>query len=436
MSPKTHLVIEDRKEIESMHDQNISFTQIGKTIGKSSSTISREVKAHRVENNKTPYGRISNRCMKSYSCSKRDICAVCKKKGHPLCRTCNLCNEKCNEKCNEYEEATCPRLTDAPFVCNGCDKIRSCSLRKKFYRADKAQKSYKFLLSEARSGFNITEEEIQSLNSIMTPLIRKGQSISHVIMSNSDSITVSARSIYTYTRAGLLEFRNWDLPRVIKMKPRKSKSKPLKVDKKCRVNRTWQDYQAYQLEHFDIPPVEIDSVIGSRGGKALLTIIFSKCAFMLAFLRERNDSQSVIDAFNLLYSTLGADVFKDLFPVMLADNGSEFSNPAAIEFTADGSRRTRLFYCDPQAPFQKPHVEEDHTLIRRILPKGSSFDSLTQEDINLVMSHVNSYKRASLNGKSPFETFTFLYGESAFDSFPYKIIAPDDIVLLPFLLTK
>ena len=227
------------------------------------------------------------------------------KPNHPLCRTCNFCNEKCTQ----YEEAACPKLARAPFVCNGCGQIRSCSLRKQFYRADKAQKSYEFLLSEARSGFNITEEEIQNLNSFMTPLIQNGQSINHVIMSNADSITVSGRSIYTYTRAGLLNFKNWDLPRVMKMKPRKSKSKPLKVDKKCRVNRTWQDYLAFQAEHLDIPPVEIDSVIGSRGGKALLTVIFSKCAFMLAFMRDRNDSQSVIDAFNYLFSKLKPAVF-------------------------------------------------------------------------------------------------------------------------------
>jgi IS30 family transposase len=93
-----------------------------------------------------------------------------------------------------------------------------------------------------------------------------------------------------------------------------------------------------------------------------------------------------------------------------------------------------LFYCDPQAPFQKPRVEENHTLIRRILPKGSSFDSLSQSDIDLVMSHVNSYKRASLGGKSPFELFSFLYGKHVLDLFPYKRIDPNDIVLLPSLL--
>lgn len=430
MSTKEHLVLEDRKQIESMLDQNMSFTKIGKAIGKSTSTVSREVKTRRIERNQFPYGRIPNRCQNSYSCSKRDICSVCQKRAHPLCRTCSFCNQKCAE----FVEVLCPRLNRPPFVCNGCGQVRSCSLRKQFYRAEKAQKGYEFLLSEARSGFNITESEIENLNAVMAEPIQQGQSISHVLMSNPDSISFSARSIYTYTRAGLLNFKNWDLPHVIKMKPRKSKSTPLKVDKKCRVNRTWADYLLFKNEICDFPPVEIDSVIGSRGGKSLLTIMFSNCNFMLAFLRNRNDSQSVIDCFNLLYDLLGKQLFSDLFPVIIADNGSEFSNPAAIEFAPDGSRRTHLFYCDPQAPFQKPRVEENHTLIRRILPKGSSFDPLSQSDIDLVMSHVNSYKRASLSRKSPFEVFSFLYGEHVLSLFPYKLIDPKDIILSPSLL--
>ncbi len=430
MSTKAHLVLEDRKQIESMLNQKLSFTKIGKTIGKSTSTVSREVKSHRIERNQTSYGRIPNRCKNSFSCTKREICAVCKKRGHPLCRTCNFCNQKCPD----FVEVFCPKLNRAPFVCNGCGQIQSCSLRKQFYRAEKAQKSYEFLLSEARSGFNITEAEIENLNAVMSGPIHQGQSINHVLMSNPDSISFSSRSIYTYTRAGLLNFKNWDLPRVIKMKPRKSKSTPLKVDKKCRVGRTWADYLLFKNEICDFPPVEIDSVIGSRGGKSLLTIMFSNSNFMLAFLRNRNDSQSVIDSFNYLFDLFGKQLFSDLFPVIIADNGSEFSNPAAIEFAPDGSRRTHLFYCDPQAPFQKPRVEENHTLIRRILPKGSSFDSLSQADIDLVMSHVNSYKRASLSGKSPFEVFSFLYGNHVLSLLPYKQIVSMNIVLSPSLL--
>ena len=105
---------------------------------------------------------------------------------------------------------------------------------------------------------------------------------------------------------------------------------------------------------------EMDSVVSSGGGKVLLTLIFPDCSFMLAFLRDRNTSQSVIDIFNHLYGLLGPDDFKKLFPVILTDNGSEFSNPRALEFVPDGSRRTSIFYCNPYSACQKPLVENNH----------------------------------------------------------------------------
>ena len=158
MTTKTHLVLEDRKLIENKLNQKQSFTSIAKDLGKSTSTISREVKAHRSESRKMPYGRISNRCKKARTCLKRDICNTCVKNAD-LCRRCNLCNRNCPE----YEEQICFRLLRAPYVCNACGQLTKCTLVKQFYRADKAQKSYEFLLSEARSGFNITEEEIKAL---------------------------------------------------------------------------------------------------------------------------------------------------------------------------------------------------------------------------------------------------------------------------------
>jgi IS30 family transposase len=157
---------------------------------------------------------------------------------------------------------------------------------------------------------------------------------------------------------------------------------------------------------------------------------------MLAFIRERNTSQSVIDVFNLMYASLGAECFKALFPVILTDNGSEFSNPKSLEYDAQGNRRTKLYYCDPCASFQKPNVELNHEFIRKILPKGRSFDDLTQGDISLMMSHINSYSREKLNDKSPFDMFSFLYGYDALEKLGISRIPANEILLKPSLLKK
>jgi IS30 family transposase len=261
----------------------------------------------------------------------------------------------------------------------------------------------------------------------------KGQSVHHISVHNRDQLTVSEKTLYRYINGGLLKARNIDMPRVCRLKPRKSKPVQHKVDNRCRTGRSFADYQAF-IEPAQIRPVEMDSVIGRTGGKCLLTLMFKSSDFMLAFLRERNTSQSVIDVFNHLYSLLDPDSFMKLFPVLLGDNGSEFSNPEAIEFDAAGNRRTHLFYCDPYSSFQKPNVELNHEFIRRILPKGKSFDHLAQADINLMRSHINSYSRQKLEDKSPLEMFGFFYGTDIPCRLGICRIEPNDIRLTPSLL--
>ena len=150
----------------------------------------------------------------------------------------------------------------------------------------------------------------------------------------------------------------------------------------------------------------MDTLEGRKGGKVLLTLHFTVPQLMLAFIRDANTSQTVIDIFDWLYIKLHPDIFKNLFQVLLGDNGSEFSHPSAIEMDQSGAQRTRIFYCDPQAPYQKGAAENNHALIRRIIPKGSSLDDFTQEDINLMISHINSYRRPNLGDKTPYEVFS------------------------------
>jgi IS30 family transposase len=132
---------------------------------------------------------------------------------------------------------------------------------------------------------------------------------------------------------------------------------------------------------------------------------------MLAFARAANTAASVPEVFDSLYKTLGHELFQELFPVLLTDNGSEFSNPRAIEFSSEGKERTRVFYCDPLCPHQKGAAENNHELIRRVVPKGLSFNIHSQEDISLMMNHINSYARKTLGNRAPYETFQFLHGK-------------------------
>jgi IS30 family transposase len=291
------------------------------------------------------------------------------------------------------------------------------------------------MLVESRVGANITEDELLALDEIVSPLVMRGQSVHHIVAHNPDQFEVSEKSIYRYVAGGLLKARNMDMPRVCRIKPRKSKPVEHKVDSGCRIGRTYAEFLAF-METSGVPVVEIDSVVGRIGGKVLLTLMFKSCDLMLAFIRERNTSQSVIDVFNHLDEVLGRETFSRLLAVCLADNGSEFSNPNALEYDAQGNRRTRLYYCDPYASFQKPNVELNHEFIRKVLPKGRSFDDLAQIDISLMMSHINSYSREKLNDKSPFDAFSFLYGHGILEKLGISRIPANEILLKPSLLKK
>lgn len=183
------------------------------------------------------------------------------------------------------------------------------------------------------------------------------------------------------------------------------------MDTECRIGRTYNDFLAFLQNYPCFPIVEIDSFEGTKGGKVLLTIHFTIPQFMLVFIRDTNTSQSVIDIIDMLYLELRPDIFCELFQVLLGDNSSEFSKPKAIEFDHQGNRRTYVFYCNPSAPYQKGAAENNHEMIRRIIPKGRSLDGCTQEDVNLMMNLINSYGGKNLCDKSPYEVFASLYEE-------------------------
>lgn len=414
-----HLTLEERFEIENCLNQNISFKEIGSSINKNCTTISREIRNHYITKNTGGIGRKFNNCIYRTTCPNRG-------------RNCKLHN------CTEFKEEKCHLLEKPPYVCNGCKKKTFCTLSKKFYDACYANNEYKENIVEARSGVVIDTQEIKHLNSILVPLIKEqGQSVNHVLVNNKNKIMYSNKTIYKLIDLGILDVRNIDLPRKVRYRERRKETKIYKIDKQCLVNRSYEDYLKYLSEHPDTPVVQTDSVEGIKGGRVLLTIHFVNCSFMLAFIREHNDAQSVIDIFNYLQKLLGIDKFKELFVLILTDNGSEFSNPKEIEFDLEtGEKRTQIFYCHPSSPNEKGSCEVNHELLRRILPKGTSFDNLSQDNINLLMSHINSYKRKKLNNVSPHTMFSTIYDKDTIDKLGIKEIKPNDINLSQKLLKK
>ncbi len=429
MPKNKHLSLLEREIIQQALNDHISFKGIGRMLGRDCSTISKEIRNH-IDIRKIgcqSYGY--NSCKHRFSCRIQNLCQ------NPGCkiRYCKACRH-CSSHCQSYEEEICSHLQKPPYVCNGCAKRNRCTLKKHLYVASYAHGQYEFLRSESRKGVSVPEDEMIRISNIISPLIKNGQSIHHICINHADEIMFSEKSIYNYIEAGYFDVINLDLPRKVRYHPRKSRHNSFKIDRTCRIGRTFKDFQSFMKDNSDLPLVEMDTVVGKRGGKVLLTIHFVEAEFMLAYIRDSNTSQSVIDIFNHLYEVLSPDTFRKIFPVILTDNGSEFSNPKAIEFDPFGNRRTHIFYCDPSAPYQKGAAENNHELIRRICPKGSSFDVLTQDKVQLMMNHINSYSRKKLHDRTPYEVFALFHGTKVLDLLDATLISPNNIILKPALL--
>ena len=149
----------------------------------------------------------------------------------------------------------------------------------------------------------------------------------------------------------------------------------------------------------------MDTVIGRIGGKVILTFQFVNVDFMFGLLLDNKTAAEAAHKIHLLKEKLSACGFRfaDVFPVLLTDNGGEFSDVFAFENGLNGLAESKVFFCDPNAPYQKPHVENNHTLFRGIVQTGTSFDNFTQENVDLIFSHINAVKRKQFNGKSAYD---------------------------------
>ena len=423
-----HLTLDDRKQIEECLDKNLLFKEIAKYLDKDPSTISKEIRKHRIKKEPGSIHYGFNKCANRQTCHRKNICNPnCTKE----CRSCKLCNEKCPD----FDEGLCKRLIKPPYVCNGCEFKDHCRKTKYLYSAYTSFNEYKTILSTSREGVNLSPEELETLDNVISPLIARGQSISHIYLTQKNKINCTKQTLYNYIDKNYFSVCNLDLPRKVVYKKRKKKRNEPK-DTSIRQGRTYEDFLTYCDENPNLPIVEMDTVEGKKGGKVLLTMFFRSSKLMLAFLLKHKDSINVLKVFDYIESILGNDLFESTFPIILTDNGTEFSNPLSLEFNQEGIGRTRIFYCNPEASYQKGAIEKNHEYIRYVIPKGTSMDNYTQQDITKMINHINSTARDSLNGHTPYELAKILMDKEVLKKLNLKMVPASEIQLQPNLLKK
>ena len=428
-----HITFEQRVEIEKGLTENKSFAEIARIIGKDPSTVSKEVRLHAQVKERPDPGYTNPPCIHRKDCQ---IVCLCDDQCGRLCKICRKPDFRCIEICPNYETAECAKLKKPPYVCNGCGKKTHCSMPRKFYSSKYAHDEYRRVLVDCRSGINQTPESIQAMNDILVPLIKdKHQSIGHVYATHAEELGCSRRTLYSYINDSVFDVRNGDLRRAVRYKKRKKATQASARDRSYRKGHNYEDFLKYLKEHPDVNVVEMDCVEGQKTeNKVILTFTFRNCNLMLMFLLEHQNQNCVLEVFKWLENNLGKEAFKKLFPVILTDGGTEFSAREAMETFSDGSESTIVFYCDPYCFWQKGACEKNHEYIRYIRPKGSSFADLNKDKIHRMMNHINSEKRDSLNGHSPYELSLLLLDNSIHKALGLEHIAPDDVMLCPALL--
>ncbi len=409
-----HLTYDDRLQLLSFVSKNYSMRKIGTILGKSPSSISRELKINRYRK------RVFN-----------DNDTLC-----THARTCSSIKRGCSQTCKLYRLEPCPRLLKAPWICLGCSHYTACHKSKLLYDPKKAQLRYEDILHTSRLGPSVSQDGLNFINATLETYLKQNhQPLPHIL--HHTQLGISLSTLYRYVDNHTLSIKAIDCVRKVRYKPRKKEKLPSKATiKAIRKGRTYPDFLAYCKENPHAAIAECDSVIGTIGTPVLFTILLRNSNFMFAFKRQSNDCQSVVNHWKAIQDKCTASEFMNLFHVVLCDRGSEFDKPLAMEsLTKSKKLKTHVFYCDPQCPQQKGKIERNHEYIRFFVPKGYSFENLSQSQINAMMNHINSTHRDSLGGKSPFQALSKLQ-RRIIKKLGYTEISPDKVLLSSSLFKK
>ncbi|MDR3331263.1 MAG: IS30 family transposase [Synergistaceae bacterium] len=413
MHNNTHLSLDERKIIQVGIENRSTKKAIADTIGKDSTTIAKEIRAHRKLKPRNTYNA-------PVLCAKRGTCKP---------------GRSCPDNCPDFLEPHCKYRDKSPGACNKCTTSGKCRMDKFLYNAETAHDEYRRDLAAVREGIALTAEDRDKIASVIAPLLRQGQSV-HQIMSAHKEIELSERTLYHYIESGVFKsfgVDNFSLKEQVNRKQYKGKHKARKSPA-IYTGHTYEDYRKFHADNPDTPTVEMDTVYNNPSGPYLQTFIFEKTPFMFGFLHNERTSASMAESFDRLQKLLGSELFAMLFSLILTDRGAEFEKIRLFELDSTGKTRLNIFYCDPMQSAQKPHVENNHNYVRDIIPNKYPLGCLTQADIDLMFSHINSTPRRVFGDKSPYELFCFLYGVEIANLLNIHEVKRDNVVLKPSLI--
>lgn len=415
-----HMNLDDRLFIEQQLEvPDITLKIISSSLGRDDKTIREEIKKGRFIS--IPANR-RNKCGRQLTCSVKRLCTHCVS---GLCKGCT--HDNCNELCSEFtDEPVCHRILRFPFVCSCCPDLSSCKLPKFFYKADKAQARHNQSVREWKTGPKKSPADMKTIISAFEKGVHNGISPDIIIHSNNLNIATSTayRYINNHQMGSVIPL---DLKRAVSYKPQ-NRSKPMvsPINYDYLNGRRYSDFCELLP---DLPPSvnlwEMDTVKGKKeDSKCVLSLLHRKSNLQLYFLLESCTMLEVQRVFDGIKGFLGPEEFSQVFSVILTDNGSEFHDPINLETDPDsGEKLISVYFCRPRRSDDKAKCEKNHEHFREIIPKGTSMEPLSRNDIRYISNMVNNYPRKELGYNSPYQLAAQLL--------PKKVLALNKLHFIP-----
>lgn len=407
----THFLLETRLIIEERLNEGKSISEIARELQRNRSSIQREIKRH----SKCVFPSIFNNyhpCIKSETCGLKCI--------------------ECYRSCYNLEIKLCPKLISSPHVCNSCTSKKGCRHVKIYYKAIEANLEYLSAWKEDRKKLHYTNKELEILNNDFKALFFQTRSIYHTVeFFNEQGYSFASTSIYRQIRNNQIE-----IPLEWLIRPRKTSSSSSKDKSYKKINidgHTFEDYISYKENNPNDIEMQMDTVEGVKGANqaAILSLQIVPIKFLLLFKLSSKTFEYVLSQLKTLEGFLTKEVFSNLFKILLTDNGIEFYDITTI---CESFPDINLFYCHPYSSYEKGEIENNHELLRRIIPKGVSLNIYTQEDFNLISSHVNSLRRKELDGQCPFDLVEQYIPKEILANLGMNKIEASKVILNPYLL--
>lgn len=424
----------------------ISLQELAKLVGKDPTAISREIKRNRIiYPARDNYGLSLEIC--KYTCKNYEVCRIKNNCPRLNCdRQCRTCKNKSDSfVCEYYNPITCKRLNRFPSVCNGCPHFKSCRLERAIYDPKKADDKYHKHLVESRNHLHVSKQQLEEMDMLLKDGTNRKLSVQTIVNEFPEVFCYSVPHIYKLVGDNTFTSKRMDLIRTTNRKKTSKKGKNpntrTNISKEYLPGRTYSDFVSWKAIHgTSTNYVEIDTVEGLKSDHTyLMTLIIPSIQFILIYVLNGQNQEETLKVMKLIQSQLDYSNYVQMFKAILGDRGKEFTSPLTFEaYHETGEIVTNYFYTDPQSPHQKGSLERKHTELRYIVPKGSSLDQyeLTQEDCDLMASHINSSTRFNLGGKSPYELFVGKFGVEFANQLKVTKIEYGDLNLTPSLIIK